>query len=35
MPSKGIDYHLYQQQLCMDTGCCLEDQLEVVDNRDE
>ena len=27
--------YIYLQQVCMDTGCVLKDQLEVMDNRDQ
>ena len=30
----GRPTRTYQQQLCMDTGCCLEDLLEVMGDRD-
>ena len=31
----GWPTRIYLQQLCMDTGCCLEDLLEVMDDRDK
>ena len=31
----GQPARTYLQQLCVDTGCSLEDQLRVIDDRDE
>ena len=33
--SIGRPARTYLQQLCMDTGCSLEDLLEAIDDRDE
>ena len=35
MIDKNYNFLLEVQQLCMDTGYCLEDLLEAMDDRDE